>query len=952
MKRFAIALLLIVGTLTTRAQVIFDLETLRGSLYDITLEVKDSLTNEPIAFASVYLNAPKDTVINHFTLSDADGKAVLEDVPGGDYYLNIEFLGYYPAKKHFFLRGQKEFGTILLAENPDELEAAKVSALANPVEFLQDTTIFNAAAFSSNENDVLQDLLRRMPGIEVGADGDVKVHGKSVSKITVNGKTFFMGDKTAALQNIPAQAVDKVKVVDKQSDAAAFSGIKDDAKETVMDVQLKQEYSHGLFGNAKLNGGVCLPSAEENEFLEARPILVSGSAMVSAFGDKDQATLIANGMNADGTGESIVYSGSSFLGHGIHSSAQAGVNYNTDRVKGYDSNATLYWRYNGVDGKDREIRTTMQPESEDILSWKDGISTSDRNYLSAGLELENKDKAKYNIIFKPGIAVSHTLRAGADSSSSIVGGALKNWSTGATSSNIEAFTTNGDFTFGIKNLGNPMRSLTLTGNYRIDADHGTETETHRTWLSGSGTTDLRALNYDRTAGDRSLYTSLQYVEPLSDKVALQTTLTTNFDLDRSAKDAFNPDGTANTYYTARSESNYTSFMGRMLLQLLDGKLRVGALARSSKTVTRATSMGIDTESDGNWLLNWSPFVRYSGDFKDGSSINIGYNGVSDKPDHSFMLGTVNISNPTFLTIGNINLQSSFSHSLTVRYNKMNREKKISTYLNFRGSVATRQRVDAVWFDSNSIRYSLPVNARHPSINLSLYYNLTKQELWFDNLSFSSYGSIGYSRSVAYQAPGTLAALDLSNFDYNAFMANFWGIGGDNFYNGTSGFQESLSRNFDSNIDCRVSWRGENLNASFSVGGMYAKAMYSLNSQADTDYYGLSETAIIDWNLPKDYSARFSGIHIDHFGYGALYNKSRTILTASLNKNIKSWTLTLRINDILNDGATNYIDSGPNYVSSYFYNNLGRNIIFGVSYRFGKMNATQNRNAQTAMWRML
>lgn len=154
---------------------------------------------------------------------------------------------------------------------PDDkvLKAASVSAVGTPMEMKGDTLIYNASSFRVMSNDNLADLLKKMPGVEVGEDGTVKVNGKEVSKITVGGRTFFLGDNKATLDNLPAKIVDKVKVIDKESESAEFTGIKGE-KEKVMDVELKEEYKSGWFGNAKLSGGTTAYGKDGNGFKEKR----------------------------------------------------------------------------------------------------------------------------------------------------------------------------------------------------------------------------------------------------------------------------------------------------------------------------------------------------------------------------------------------------------------------------------------------------------------------------------------------------------------------------------------------------------------------------------------------------------------------------------------------------------------------------------------------------------
>ena len=259
MKRILLTLSLVMSALSAGAQIIsFDMINNNRNT-NVKLTLKDAKTEEPISWASVYLIPDGDTTITHFALSDEVGDVLLKEVPVGKYELNAEMIGYNPHKKVYTIKANwqgYDLGIIKLEENPEYIDAAQISAVGNPITVKQDTIEFNASSFKVAEHAMLEDLLKKMPGMEVSEDGTVTLNGEAIDKITVGGKTFFFNDPTAALRNLPAKIVDKIKVIDKTKDEVAGSGIvgKDD-KEKVMDVELKEEYAKGWYGNAKVGGG-------------------------------------------------------------------------------------------------------------------------------------------------------------------------------------------------------------------------------------------------------------------------------------------------------------------------------------------------------------------------------------------------------------------------------------------------------------------------------------------------------------------------------------------------------------------------------------------------------------------------------------------------------------------------------------------------------------------------
>ncbi|MBR5042358.1 MAG: carboxypeptidase regulatory-like domain-containing protein, partial [Bacteroidales bacterium] len=221
MRRILIILALSLASVTfARAQVVILNDNLfTGRMSEIKAAVVDSLSNEPVSFASVYVIPSKDTTITNFTLSDANGEAKLDEVPFGSYVFHVEMMGYKPfVKERFFREERVDMGTIRLQVDELFLEAAVVRDVGNPIVIKQDTVEFNASSFRVGANAMLKDLLQRMPGMEITEDGKVKFNGEAIDKLTVGGRTFFFGDQGTALNNLPAAVVDKIRVIDRESE--------------------------------------------------------------------------------------------------------------------------------------------------------------------------------------------------------------------------------------------------------------------------------------------------------------------------------------------------------------------------------------------------------------------------------------------------------------------------------------------------------------------------------------------------------------------------------------------------------------------------------------------------------------------------------------------------------------------------------------------------------------
>lgn len=225
----------------------------------VKAKVLDAKSRAPIPYATVYLIPQGDTTITNISLSGEDGAVVLEGVVSGRYGLNAELLGYKTFTKLYEISQAPgwdlDLGTISLEEDAERIDAATVTAAGNPVTIQNDTLIYHASSFHVGENAMLEDLLKKMPGIVVSEDGTATVNGEKVDRLTIGGKTFFFGDPSVALKNLPAKIVDRILVTREETTTAQMHGISTEFdKETVLDVELKEEFQEGWFGDVRRRG--------------------------------------------------------------------------------------------------------------------------------------------------------------------------------------------------------------------------------------------------------------------------------------------------------------------------------------------------------------------------------------------------------------------------------------------------------------------------------------------------------------------------------------------------------------------------------------------------------------------------------------------------------------------------------------------------------------------------
>lgn len=963
-------------------------ETNQGTVIVKVLEEK---SDNPIPYVSAYLTAKNDTLITNFSLTDTAGVARITKVTRGTYVLTVEMLGYQPYhKEHYFSYGwdkdSVDLGTIRLAEDAEMLDAAHVSAIGNPIEIRQDTIIFNAASFQMGQNQMLEDLLKRMPGMEVSKDGTVKYNGETIQKITVGGKTFFFDDPKMALKNLPAKVVDKVKVIDKVSDSEQFTGVATD-REKVMDLEFKQEFQKGWFGNATAGAGTTMAGDRKDEMVDNRGFLYTGNVMASGYNEKDQLVLVGGAYNApisdddgvtfrivseDDDITALVFGGAS--AGGIQTYRQLGANYNTTRIKGMESTAAASYNHSFNDSRSRSERTTFVNDGSDIFTGTESKNYVMRDNVKVNLEIKNTKRDRFLFTFAPTFRFVGGKTEGYNDNDSYRKDDGQRLNKASSSNYAESRTLSHDasFSFGIKKLGgNNRRNLTLSGSYSLTDNDADSREFSQTFLQDPVYPVTRDLFYETDVRNYAGNLRLSYAEPLAERWTLSLDVRSYGSWRNNGKDAynrtageagFNPsvidkkDYTQrNDYYSSFTKNLYVFFNESVQFQYKKDQtsLQVGAQLQETLNETRARTLGVDTETGlGEWLFDWNPYLNFRWR-KNQKSLSIMYMGRSTRPSTVRQMPVLDISVPTRIQTGNIYLKPSYGHSFTgsVYFNNPQLQRSFNVYLN--GSLNQRQMVTASWFDSDGIQYNIPVNSAKPAFSVSVYSGgdipLTKDKRLKLDLGLSA----SENRAVSYQNTRKLAGLDVESFDYTRFMAEFWGDErGDRFYSGQSGFSESITNSLTLSPSIGLQYRNDFLTVMMNGSTRYQNTHYSLDSAADTKTWNSSVWLMAEATTPHEWELSTDiDYHFFH-GFPSGYNEPYWIWDFSVTKNIKQFAIGFHASDILNQTRTTRHITTDNYVEDAMYNRLGRHFYITFKWNFGKLNASQSQKASRAAMNMM
>jgi hypothetical protein len=381
MKRLSVGLvLMLLCTLSIFAQ---------NKVISVSGRVVESDSKEPAAQATVQLLSLPDSAYAAGIASSNKGWFTLPKVKAGKYLLKISYIGFRTKFVPVQLSNnvpEKKMGNIALEPDAVMLSEAVITGTAPEVTVKEDTLEYNSTAYRTPEGAMLEELVKKLPGAEIDDDGNVKINGKEVKKIMVDGKEFFGGDVKTGLKNLPVNMIDKLKTYDKKSDLARVTGIDDGEEETVLDLKVKKGMNQGWFGNANVAGGT-----------ESR---YSSNVMLNRFVENSQFSLIGSANNVNDQGFSGGGGRPRFRNsNGLTATKMLGANFATQTDKLELGGSA---RYNF---SDRDAISTNY--SERFLQNGNSYSNSNskgRNKntnFNADFRLEWKPDTLTNIIFRP-----------------------------------------------------------------------------------------------------------------------------------------------------------------------------------------------------------------------------------------------------------------------------------------------------------------------------------------------------------------------------------------------------------------------------------------------------------------------------------------------------------------------------------------------------------------------
>jgi hypothetical protein len=894
----------------------------------------DTAINKPIAGATITVLDKKDSSLVSFTMTGADGSFEIKGLAEGAYRLLITHINYHNSNKLFTVTAADKnanLGTVAMNDLTKTMAEVEVTAEAPPVTLLNDTIQYNAGSFKVQPNANVEQLLKKMPGIKVEKDGSIKAQGEKVAKVLVDGKEFFGSDPKVATKNLPADAIDKVQVYDKQSDQAQLTGFEDGNYEKTINLKLKKDKKKGMFG--KVNAGVGTKERYEGKF---NVNSFKGARQFSAIG-------MGNNTNAEGfsfmdilnfTGElsRMQNNGGGNININMNGDQAAGMGMNGASNSGINTAWAGGLNYNNIIGTRADLQSNyfynrFNPKSESHIQRQNFLPGSFYYYNEDAFtnNLNNSHRLNANLLYQ--LDTFNSLRIVPSFNYQQTDNRLqRNYQTlsAARQMTNDGFsnsrTTNGGYNFRNdilwrKKFARRGRTFSLSLQTTLNASDGdgSLSSINNFYNPDGSLRKIDTLNQqsETEAALRGYTARAVYTEPLFKRSLMEASISRSYSKSIAEKitQDFNKQSGKYDLHNNLLSSNYENIYAytnaglRFRTQKRKYNYAVGLAFQQADLKGKIISGNTDSLMKKTFT-NLLPTARFQYNFSKFRTFSVNYTASTNQPTMSQLQPVPDNSNPLNIREGNPDLKQEYNHTVMGNLNFVSPFKNRNLFIFFNAQF-TKNKITSY----DTLNQQLGTRRSKP-VNVNGVYNIS--------------GQINYSRPVRF-LKGTV---ELGSSARLARTKQFIdGVG-----NNIKTFSFGPSIRFDMNPTSKLNITvGTDINTNQST--------YSLRSALNNTYLSQEYSASVDWELPKKFFFSTDFAYIINSQRSAGFNYKVPLWNASVSKQMLKFNrgeLKLGVRDLLNKNIGISRTSNSNYIEDSRVFTLRRFFMLSFTYSLNKV----------------
>jgi len=872
--------------------------------------------------ATITLTDAKDTTKKRQTLSDDKGKFLFSDLPIGLYSIRVSYLGYDVVDKFVGLTQSNpnlDIGDITLEQTINDIGTVVVTAVI-PVTLKGDTTEYNADAFGTKPNATVEDLLKKLPGVQVDQNGKITAQGESVARVFVDGKRFFGNDPKMATQNLPKDVVDKIQVFDGKSDQAEFTGFDDGTSIKTINIVTKREMRHGWFGRSTASIGNDEATLKDPLYnITPRVIYFNGDLKMGIMGTLNNVN-VQNFTRSDQNnknGLTKTAQGNFFFGDSLQLFKKAKTdfsgNYSINNVK--------------VDLKQNGYTQTFYGDTtmNNINDSKTNRSNTNQNI---NLNFVTRFDSANELRLRPTFSLSNTNST--NSSNTEIDSLFQSNKTVKSVSNADNTTKNNSNNGGLSGtyrhaFGKKGRSLTLDFQYSNNHSNSSGTNMSTVRDSVLHSSQITNQQYTTIVNGNSVSPTLTYTEPLAKHQLLELAYNYSYSKNTSDRETNNYDSVNRSYSIPNAtltnifENTYAYNRGTLSYMYSDSIMNITLGTGVQFGKMESDNLSKDYTVKNNYT-NFYPTANFQYKFSNTKRIRFNYQGRTSQPGISQLQPIADSTNPLSISSGNPDLGQSFSNSFQLRYYNVDRSGGHSFFIFLNGSFIRNQIVNSTSRLPNGGQSSMPVNTNG-------YYNIG--------------GNFDYGFPIVH-----------GNYNFD-FVTNISRTRQPSLVNSEKNFNTntSFSETIRWSTNLQKSW-----DLNFTTVPGYNVSTYTISQgNSNANYYQQSTTFAGTWYTNSGWEIASDFDYTFYTGKSQGQNVSIPLWNASITKQIfanKAGEISLSVHDILNQNKGVSFTRGDNYSSQTTTNILKRYVLLSFTYnlkQFPGMKGKRNRNNGDRSW---